>query len=133
LYSFFSKVTFNSEVSISQRISSQTIDLAVLRRHIQEFFTFIEFISLYEKQFQDHILKIGSTVELVRQLYIFYRPYFTLAISRGPSSIFNQEPSAFAIEEKILDRAFDIDQISDISRVGMYELSAPYIIGHIAD
>jgi hypothetical protein len=32
-----------------------------------------------------------------------------------------------------LDGSLDIDQISSISRIGVYELSAPYIIGNIAD
>jgi hypothetical protein len=32
-----------------------------------------------------------------------------------------------------LDGSPDIDQIADISKIGIYELSAPYIIGNIAD
>ena len=32
-----------------------------------------------------------------------------------------------------LDGALDIDQLADIPQVGIYELSAPYIIGAIAE
>jgi hypothetical protein len=44
LHRFFSKVTFDREVTIAAHKSAPVVHLYTLRRHIQDFFTFIEFI-----------------------------------------------------------------------------------------
>jgi hypothetical protein len=76
-------------------------------------------------------LRVGDTTELIRRLYIFYRPYLVTVIRHGEAHLFNQEPSS--LEEKFLDGSPDIDQIADVSKIDIYELSAPYIIRGVAE
>ena len=81
LYQFFGKITHD----VTSKITSPTdIPFFVLHAQIKDFFTFIEFIYSYEKQFTEHILVVGQTSEFLRRLYLFFLPYFVTLIRYGP-------------------------------------------------
>ena len=67
---------------------------------------FIEFISLYEKQFTEHILIVGQTSEFLRRLNLFFLPYFVTLVRYGPQHLFNQQSQG---DEMFLEGTLDID------------------------
>jgi hypothetical protein len=71
---------------------------------------------------------VGQISEFLQRLYLFFLPYFVILIRYGPQDLFDLDSHG---DENFLEGTVNVDQLADISRVGIYELSVPYIINNL--